>query len=157
MDRAATLDRLDTIIAPGGTIALFYDDHSRTAENRWFDILNEVLNRYGHASERVVRQRRSPDHRSHESYLLASSFSVLEGVSVVVRRPITVDEIVGRALSLSACSPEKLGSRRGDFEADLRNALSLSAAMIEIASMVALIAQRPNESEQRDVCNRPSP
>lgn len=143
MDRAATLARLDQIIAPGGAIALFHDEHPRTAENRWRDTLTEVANRYGRAGEPVVLERKSPGYRSHESYLLASAFSVLEGISVVLRKPITLDEVVGRALSMSTCSPEKLGSRIGEFEAELRKALAGSGNLTEIAILVALVARRP--------------
>jgi ubiquinone/menaquinone biosynthesis C-methylase UbiE len=143
MDRAATLDRLDGILAPGGAIALFSDQHPKTAENRWRDLLQDLADRYGRDKEGVVLERRSRDYRSHESYLLASRFNVLEAVSVFIRKPITTDEIVGRALSMSSCSPEKLGERIGAFEAELRNALAGSGDLTEIASLVALIARRP--------------
>ncbi|MGH8316503.1 MAG: class I SAM-dependent methyltransferase [Steroidobacteraceae bacterium] len=144
MDRAATLARLEEIIAPGGAIALFHDEHPRTAENHWRETMHAVADRYGRGSDRAVLERNSADYRSHASYLLASRFSVVEGVSVVIRKPITIDEVVGRALSMSTCSPEKLGSRIGDFEAELRGAISPSEALTEIASLVALIARRPD-------------
>lgn len=142
MDRAATLTRLDAIVSPGGAIALFHDDHPKTAENGWFDVLNEVASRYGRNDEPVISERRAPEYRSHESFLLASRFNVLEAVSVVVRKPISVAEILGRAFSMSTCSPEKLGSRIGAFEADLRNALAGSGDLTEIAALVALTARR---------------
>lgn len=144
MDRAATLARLDGIVAPGGAVALFHDEHPKTAENRWTDLMHEVADRYGRAAERVIAERKLPEYRTHESVLLASPFNVLEGVSVVVQKPISPDEIVGRALSMSTCSPEKLGPRRAAFESDLRAALSAEAALTEIATVVALIARRPD-------------
>jgi len=143
MDRAATLARLDSIVAPDGAIALFGDEHPETAENRWRHVLSDVASRYGRDEEPVILERRSHDYRTHESYLLASRFNVLETISVVIRKPITIDEIVGRALSMSTCSPEKLGSRIGAFEAELRGALAGSRELSEIASLVALIARRP--------------
>jgi ubiquinone/menaquinone biosynthesis C-methylase UbiE len=143
MDRAATLRRLDRIVVPGGAIALFHDEHPRTAENRWADVLQEVANRYGRGDEPVICEQKSADYRSHESLLLDSPFSVLEAVSVVIRKPLSVDEILGRALSMSTCSPEKLGTRLGAFEADLRSALAALGELAEIASLVALIARRP--------------
>jgi ubiquinone/menaquinone biosynthesis C-methylase UbiE len=143
MDRAATLQRLEEIIAPGGAIALFGDEHPKTAENRWNDVLHDVASRYGRNEEPVIRERKSRDYRTHEAYLLASSFNVLDTVGVVIRKPITVDEIVGRALSMSTCSPEKLGEKLGAFEAELRDALAASGDLTEIASLVALIARRP--------------
>lgn len=142
MDRAATLIRLDGIIAPEGAVVLFHDEHPKTAENRWLDVLQDVAKRYGRDDEPVISERKSPEYRSHESYLLASRFNMLEAVSVIVRKPITVDEIIGRALSMSTCSPEKLGQRVGAFEAELRSALAQSGDLTEIATLVALIARR---------------
>lgn len=143
MDRAATLTRLDGIVSPGGGVALFNDKHPKTAENRWLGVLNDVADRYGQADEPAIAERKSPEYRSHESLLLTSPFSVLEGVSVVVRKPISVDEILGRALSMSTCSPEKLGPRVGAFESELRSALADSGDLTEIARLLALIARRP--------------
>lgn len=143
MDRAATLERLDGIVAPGGAIALFGDQHPKTAENRWREVLQDVADRYGRAQEPHVLEHKSRDHRSHESYLLASRFNVLETIGVFIRKPITMDEIVGRALSMSTCSPEKLGERIGAFEAELRKELAGSGDFTEIASLSALIARRP--------------
>ncbi len=143
MDRAAALTRLDGMVAPGGAIALFHDEHPKTAENRWVGVLHDIANRYGRGDEPVICERRSAGYRSHESLLLDSRFNVLEAVSVVIRRPITAQEILGRALSMSTCSPEKLGPRLGAFEADLRSALAGLGELAEIASLVALIARRP--------------
>lgn len=142
MDRAATLARLDDIVAPTGAIALFDDAHPRTVENRWLDVLDDVARRYGRDEEQVVLERKSRDYRAHESHLLASRFNIVEGASVVIHKAITTDEIVGRALSMSTCSPEKLGQRIGAFESDLRRALGGSGELTEIASLVALIARR---------------
>ena len=142
MDRAATLARLDGMICADGAIVLFHDEHARTAENHWLDVLQDVCNRYGHGEEPVMAERKSPGYRSHESHLLASPFNVLEAISVVIRKPITVEEILGRALSMSTFSPEKLGARIGAFEADLRDALAGAGELSEIASLVALIARR---------------
>lgn len=142
MDRAATLERLDSIVTPDGAIALFGDEHPKTAENRWDDVLHDVASRYGRNEEPVILERKSGDYRTHESYLLASRFNMLEAISVVIRKPITIDEIVGRALSMSTCSPEKLGSRIGAFEAELRAALAGRGDLSEIVSLAALIARR---------------
>lgn len=142
MDRAATLVRLDRLVTPDGAIVLFHDEHPRTAENQWLHVALEVADRYGRGEEPVISERRSPQYRSHESHLLASPFNVLEMMSVVIRKPISVEEIVGRMLSMSTCSPEKLGERIGAFESDLRHALSGSAQLTEIATLSALIARR---------------
>jgi hypothetical protein len=70
---------------------------------------------------------------------------VLERVGVILRRSLTADDIVGLGFSLSALSPEKLGARATNFEAELREALarlSPSGHFIEIAELSALLAKR---------------
>jgi ubiquinone/menaquinone biosynthesis C-methylase UbiE len=146
MERAATLALLDELVSPEGAIALFHDDHPKTVENTWRDILREVAKRYGQDAEPHVAAYHAADYRAHAAYLLDSAFCVLNGVSVVIRQPITADEIVGRAFSLSTCSRDKLGERAGAFEAELRAALaerSPSGVFTEIAEIVALVATRP--------------
>ena len=59
-------------------------------------MLREVSDRYGRGAEPHALARKSPEYRTHESLLLDSPFSVLEGPSVVIRKPMTVEEIVAR-------------------------------------------------------------
>jgi SAM-dependent methyltransferase len=141
MDREATLARLDGLIAPGGAIALFDDKHPRTVENRWRRTLDEIGRKYGRGEEAHIVERDSGRYRTHESYLLNSPFADLERVAVIVRRTLSVDDIVGLAFSLSTSSPAKLGERIGTFESDLRAALP-EPGYTEIAEMSALIARR---------------
>ena len=147
MNRAEALKTLDRLVLPGGALALFEDEHPKTAENRWRNVLlEEVGVRYGADEAPHRAARKSPDYRTHESLLLDSPFSALESVGVVVRREITADEIVGLAFSLSVMAPQKLGDRAAAFEADLRRelaALSPEGRFSEIAELRALIARRP--------------
>jgi ubiquinone/menaquinone biosynthesis C-methylase UbiE len=146
MDRAATLEMLERIVAPRGAIALFHDDHPDTAENRWTKVLREVGDRYGRSAEPHVAELRAEGYRTHASVLLASRFNVLDAIGVTIQKPISVDEIVGRAFSMSTCSREKLGARAAAFEADLQAALVLlspSGQFTEIAEIEALVASRP--------------
>ena len=145
MDRTETLKILDRLLPPDGAIALFEDDHPRTAENRWLTVLGEVGQRYGsqEAAHRAARQR--TDYRSHVSFLFDSPFSHIERVGVFIRHAITTDDIVGRAFSLSMLSKEKLGERAADFERDLRAALtelSPEGRFTEIAELAAVVAKR---------------
>jgi ubiquinone/menaquinone biosynthesis C-methylase UbiE len=141
MDRTATLDMLDRIVTPDGGVALFHDAHPPVEENGWFKTLCDVQNKY--------RQGRAPrgGHRRYEPFLFASAFSQLEGLSVTVRQALTTNDIVGRAFSMSTCSPERLGARQQEFaarlSADLRE-LSPDGKFIEVAELVAVLARRPN-------------
>lgn len=145
MDRTETLKTLDRLVVPGGAVALFADDHPKTAENNWLDTLREVGERYGaqNAEHRIAA--RKSDYRSSVSHLFDSAFSRIQRVSVFVKREITADEVVGRALSLSMLSPEKLGERTAAFESELRAAmisLSSDRRFTEIAEISAIVARR---------------
>lgn len=145
MDRAETLVALDRIVTKGGAVALFDDDHPRTAENRWRLKLHEIGNKFGREESSHVVARNRNDYRTHKSYLLNSPFSKLERTGFVIRRELTADQIVGLAYSLSTSSPEKLGDRAGAFELELRSelaAFSPDGKFVEIAEMGALIARR---------------
>jgi SAM-dependent methyltransferase len=145
MDRPATLAALDGIIERGGAIALFHDDHLKCRENRWVEALAEVRRRFEDRDD-FTKLRKSGDVEPHETVLLASAFAQLESLGVTERRSLSVDGVVARALSFSASSPEKLGERRPEFEAAVRQAVSPFAedgALTELVEFGALIARRP--------------
>ena len=146
MDRLSTLAMLDRIVTRDGALALFHDAHPVLPENRWFKTLCKIGDKYGRQSHAHIAERKKLGHRRYEPFLYQSAFTELDGLSVTIRKPITLDEIVGRAFSLSTTSPEKLGPRAQAFEAELREALSdlsPSGHFTEIAEMVALVARRP--------------
>lgn len=146
MDRVSTLAMLDRIVTRDGAVALFHDAHPVLPENQWFKTLCKIGDRYGRQSHAHIAERKKLGHRRYEPFLYQSAFTELDGLSVTIRKPITEDEIVGRAFSQSTTSPEKLGAKAPAFEAELREALrglSPSGHFTEIAEMVALIARRP--------------
>ncbi|MBL6851866.1 MAG: methyltransferase domain-containing protein [Alphaproteobacteria bacterium] len=145
MDREATLKTLDRMVTRDGALAFFNDEHPRTAENTWRRKLEEVAGGYGRHDAAHVRERRREGHRTVHSLLLESAFARVSGLSEFVRREITADEIVGRAFSLSATSPQVLGERAPAFEAEMRKALaelSVDGRFVEIAELSALVARR---------------
>jgi SAM-dependent methyltransferase len=159
MDRPQTLQMLGRLIAPGGAVALFHDQHPRTVENRWYTSLRDLANAYGRLDAPHVREREQAGYRAHESILLDSAFSRLERAGVIVRQDLNTDDIVGRAFSLSTLSPDKLGGRAAQFERDLRRELSLlspDGRFIEVAELTALIAWRSADSDQDHVGSNPS-
>jgi len=146
MDREKTLQLLDQIVLPDGAVAVFTDHHPDTAENRWRAAVREIGERYGANYSAWRKRRRDPEFRSHESVLMDSAFSQVEETSVFVRNRLSIDDIVGRALSLSATSPEKLGARLEAFKEDLRSELlqmSPGGLFTEIAQIGASVAKRP--------------
>ncbi|HEX4118190.1 MAG TPA: class I SAM-dependent methyltransferase [Rhizomicrobium sp.] len=148
MDRMATLTMLDKIVGPGGAVAFFHDAHPVLPENDWFKLLCKVGDRYGRSAQPHIVERKALGHRRYEPFLYQSAFTELDGLSVTIRKAITMDDIVGRAFSQSTTSPEKLGARGDAFEAELRERLrelSPDGAFTEIAEMVALVARRKTQ------------
>ena len=141
MDRAATLAMLDRIVTPDGGVALFHDAHPPVEENGWFKLLRDVQDKYG-----ARAGERQGGHRRYEPFLFASAFTQLDGLSVTIRQSLTVEEIVGRALSMSRTSPERLGARQEEFTAALAAALrewSPDGRFTEVAELVGVLARRP--------------
>ncbi len=143
MDRAATLALLDRIVTRNGGVALFHDSHPPVEENGWFKLLRDVQDKYSRDA-RTSSERGG--HRRYEPFLFASAFSELDGLSVTIRQALTVDDIVGRAFSMSRCSPQRLGADRDAFIAHLSSALrewSPDGKFTEVAELVAVLARRP--------------
>jgi len=142
MDRAATLAMLDCIVTQDGGVALFHDAHPPVEENGWFKLLHAIQDKYGRAAA-----ERHGGHRRYEPFLFASAFTQLDGLSVTIRAGLTVEDIVGRAFSMSNSSPQKLGARQEEFTASLSAALrelSPDGKFTEVAELVAVLARRPN-------------
>jgi ubiquinone/menaquinone biosynthesis C-methylase UbiE len=140
MDRAAVLCRLDKIVAPEAGVALLHDAHPPVEENDWFKVLCEIQARYR-------RNRPGGGHKRYEPFLFASAFSQIDSLSVTIRQELTTDEIIGRAFSMSASSPQELGAKRDEFAQLLAAALrelSADGKFIEVAQLVAVLARRPN-------------
>jgi ubiquinone/menaquinone biosynthesis C-methylase UbiE len=147
MDRAATLSMLDRIIVPGGGVALFHDAHPPVEENGWFKILCDVARKFGRDENEHVKERNG-GHRRYEPFLFASAFTELDWLSVTIRQPLTADDIIGRAFSMSTCSPQRLGAKKDAFAAGLQAALrelSPDGTFTEVAELVALLARRPDD------------
>jgi ubiquinone/menaquinone biosynthesis C-methylase UbiE len=136
MDRAATLAMLDKIVTPDGGVALFHDAHPPVAENGWFKILCDLQQRY-----RLDKMAaRGGGHRRYEPFLFASAFTQIDGLSVTIRQRLTVEDIVGRAFSMSHS-----GAGQEEFAAALASALRESSPdgkFTEVAEMVAVLARR---------------
>jgi ubiquinone/menaquinone biosynthesis C-methylase UbiE len=138
MDRAATLCQLDRIIAPGGGVALFHDAHPPVEENSWFKVLCDIQGRYR-------GNRRRGGHKRYEAFLFASAFCEIDTLSVTIRQSLTLDDIIGRAFSMSATSPQSLGPAKQEFaqalSAALRDLLP-DGKFTEVAELVAVLARR---------------
>lgn len=138
MDRVATLEALEAIVATDGAVVVVSELHEPARENRWKQVVRNVQNRFAGDTQGGPK--------NHAAVLLDSAFSRLDVRGCIERRVLSIDDIVGRAFSELRSSPEVLGSAAADFEADLRaslRGLSPSGAFSEIVHFSALIARRP--------------
>lgn len=145
MDRPATIAALNGMVEPGGNIALFHD-HRVATDPDWPEVMDKVSEKYVPEGSLLRRMRREKQWLAHESVLLNSAFSDLALIGRVMERELTVEDIIGRAYSMSVTSPEALGAKRDAFETDLRTglaALSPDGIFTEIVRPEALIAFRP--------------
>ncbi len=145
MAQDRTLAALDRVITPRGTVALFHVENPDVPENAWRGPWDAVRKRYAPEAPST----RSGDAR-HDTVLRRSAFAAVTRLSHRWRQRSPVDDLVGRALSLSATSPVALGAARPAFEADLRQALAPFAergSVEEVLSAEALLAGRPGEAE----------
>jgi ubiquinone/menaquinone biosynthesis C-methylase UbiE len=138
MDRAATLAKLEQVVTDG--VALFHDAHPPVAENGWFEILCDIQKKYRPSA-------RHGGHRRYEPFLFASAFRQIDGLSVTIRQTLSLNDILGRAFSMPASSPQTLGASKEEFTKRLSAALqewSPDGKFIEVAELVAVLARRPN-------------
>ena len=144
MDRPATLDRLDRIVEPDGSILLFNDELADVPENAALRAWRQVVERYS-ADDRVRMERKSPEWQDHESVLRVSPFSHVERLEHRHRSSTSVQTLLFRALSMSATSAERLGQPRADaMLADLRAVLEpFGTDVTETYDWTAIIARRP--------------
>lgn len=145
MERASTLQALDRIVEPGGAVVLYYDRHIRSAENAPITAADRVRERFG-STGKGDRQRPAGALVPDETIFLDSAFPRLLRLGLVERLPVTADALVGRSLSTSFTSPEALGDRRPEFEAELRKRLaelSPDGRFTELVEFTAMIATRP--------------
>jgi trans-aconitate methyltransferase len=144
MDRDATLRALDGLIEPGGSIALF---HAGDGGSTWQDAYRAVARQWVTAEAWAESEhRRSVEWERHDVVLARSAFSRVERLKEPLTRTATIDELIGRAASMSLTTPAALGERRASFEAALRqrlDALLPSGTLEETVSAEAMIARRP--------------
>jgi SAM-dependent methyltransferase len=138
MDRVDTLRRLDTIVEPGGAIALFHDTAPAIPANAWKKVLYEIVARY----EPKEGAHQGPDWIRQEAVLLDSPFARLERFGVIERRALDVETLVQRTLSMGSTSPSHLGEKKtAEITAEIRAALA--GVREEVVETSALVAWRP--------------
>lgn len=151
MDREHTLKLLEELTTKSATVALFRDPALKLPENGWRAAYDELFTEY--ASSEAARLGAQPCSIAiDEEHLLSSAFNYLERISLVQRRKLSVEHLLGRAYSMAGTSPDDLGSRRTEFEDAMRRALlqfAPTGVLEEITEPQALLAHRhPQKGRQ---------
>ena len=145
MDREETLRRLDAVVEPDGALILFNDETADLPENAALKAWSAVVERFS-ADDRERMERKSPEWQDHEAVLRGSAFRAVERRTFLQRGTTTVELLVHRALSMSATSESRLGSRTETLVAELRATLAPFTATgppVQLIEWSALVARRP--------------
>jgi SAM-dependent methyltransferase len=145
MDRAETLRRLDGLVEPAGTVALFNSEHRDVPDNAWLADYRALVRSYA-ADDLNHPKRRAGSWLRHEVILLDSPFNMLNEVSVVERRQVTIGQLVERAFSRSGTAPDRLGIAAPKLAAEIEALLqpvATDGTLTEVVATGALLARRP--------------
>jgi len=140
MDRADTLQKLDSLIEEDGAVMLFNDVRPDVPQNAWSKRYSEVLDRFTNTNVGFA-----PERLRHEPVLLESRFGQLTRIGIIEQRLVPVARLIDRALSMSTSSPEQLGALSGQLAQDMITELSpfsTNGSVVEVIESQVLIARR---------------
>jgi ubiquinone/menaquinone biosynthesis C-methylase UbiE len=135
MDRKATLDAFDRLLAPAGRILICGSRAVPGDANPWRAAFDGVMRAWGDGRDRGHR-------RVYEHWFDGTRFGRMAEIKIDHRQAITPEDLVERALTRSTTSRTVLGSRIDAFRADLRAALepffpnSTGAEIVEAKALV---------------------
>jgi ubiquinone/menaquinone biosynthesis C-methylase UbiE len=124
MDQPTVLGRLESLVAPGGGVAMFGMGGSHwNVSEPWSQAVVATIQRWLGRERRAGQRLARIDERRFEDWLAESAFSRLEIGAYTFDHTWTLDEVVGELYSTSYANPTLLGDRLPAFEADLRREL----------------------------------
>lgn len=122
LDQAKTLGVFDRILAPGGHIAVCGSSGRNDPANAWLPEYNRVRKAWSSDPDELRYKM------DHEEWFAPSRFRKVEDklhdIEVQHNHSVSIGDLVNRALSFSNTSPEVVGDRRPQFEAELESALA---------------------------------
>lgn len=122
-DRDEAIAVLERVVGAGGWIAICGTRTHSAASQGWTGKFHEIRREWSSDPDE------SRYHIQLEDWFRGSRFQRSDEVQVTESHQVTVQDLIGRALSLSTTSPKVLGDRRPDFEAAMHEALEpLSSA-----------------------------
>lgn len=116
-DREEAIAVLERIVDSSGWIAICGTRAHNAASQGWTGKFHDVRRAWSSDPDE------SRYHINLEDWFGGSRFRRVEDIEVTEHHRITIQDLIGRALSLSTTSPKVLGDRRTDFEAAMNGAL----------------------------------
>ena len=147
MEREKVIQKLDRIVTPGGTVAIFGDSSIWNLQDSWCVIVKGIV------QEILGQERRSgegifvPPKEPYADLLKASPFSQVEEFDVPIERTWTIDQIIGYLYSSSFAAKSLFGDYVDQFESAVRQRLEPLAdeggTFKETNSFNVVLAKRP--------------
>lgn len=116
-DREGAIAVLERILAPNGWIAICGTRTYSAAAQGWAGKFHDIRRAWSSDPDE------SCYHINIEDWFRGSRFAKADEIQVTETQQVRIQDLIGRALSLSTTSPEVLGDRRTAFEAAMREAL----------------------------------
>lgn len=145
-DRAAVVAVLDRLLDRDGHVVIINDDLDDAEQPDWDHAIGAIRSRYLGAQRRAGTGTYADPGLTHREVLAGSAFSVVDRLTWSWSRELTVAEVIGLQFSYSFSTPAQLGSRAGDFGADVRRAvlgLYPAGVVTEPFRVEVLVASRP--------------
>jgi SAM-dependent methyltransferase len=117
LDRRLTLPLLKQLVSGSGRILICRASGGESPVSPWLKPYQDVRRSWT-AAEGEKRYRVDA-----KTWFAESCFAEVAAISVRERRQVTLEELIGRALSKSNTSPALLGERRAAFEAEIKAVL----------------------------------
>lgn len=149
MDRRAVLRRLETLVAPGGGVALLGLGSSHwNAPEPWARAIVALVQRWLGPQRRAGQRLAQFDERRFEDWLAESAFGRIEIGQYDYQVAWTLDGLVGQLYSTSYANPTLFGDRLPAFEAELRRemlAIEPAGRFVQAVRCEWVFAWRPDE------------
>ncbi len=117
LDRRSALDVLERIVSTQGRILACRATAIETPATPWLKPYQELCRIWSEDPERQRYRLEAKD------WFAGSPFSELDCISVAQTRQVSVEDLIGRALSKSNTSPAFLGERQAEFKAAIQATL----------------------------------
>lgn len=145
MNRPLVLRKLDSVVAPNGTIAVFGESSFWEVQEPWTKVIRQTIQSFlGDTRNTTLGPYKPPAHPYSQDFAL-SAFTHVEKHTIPIVRYWTSDEIIGYLYSTSFASRKLLGERADRFEETLRRklrALSSDDLFTEDNAFKILLARR---------------